>query len=250
MSLLSPPTRNPPAPSLYLFGTPRLEHNGEPVTISRHKATALLAYLAVTGEHYGREVLATLLWPEFDQSRARANLRRALATLTKALPGKWWDVDRATIRLHLGLSAVESDGDFRVDVHQFYAQLMLCHAHDHPASDVCSECLGPLTQAVAIYRGDFLAGFTLRDCPDFDEWQFNQTEELRREVTGALERLVAGHSTRREFEPAIGYARHWLALDPWHEPAHRRLMQLYVWAGRRNAASATCRMQRNARSSS
>ncbi len=34
----------------------------------------------------------------------------------------------------------------------------------------------PLAQAVALYRDDFLTGFTLADSAEFDEWQTLQTE--------------------------------------------------------------------------
>ena len=37
-----------------------------------------------------------------------------------------------------------------------------------------------ITENVAFYRDHFLAGFTLRDSAAFDEFQFFQTEELRR----------------------------------------------------------------------
>ena len=72
--------------------------------------------------------------------------------------------------------------------------------------------------------------------PEFDEWQFFQAESLRRDLAAALERLVRGHSSQGELEPAIPYARRWLALDPLHEPAQRCLMQLYAQAGQRAAA--------------
>jgi DNA-binding SARP family transcriptional activator len=88
-----------------------------------------------------------------------------------------------------------------------------------------------LREAVSLYRDDFLAGFTLRDSPEFDEWQRFQTEEIRRELTEALERLVRGQSAREDFKRAIPYAKRWLALDPLHEPAHRQLMELYARAG-------------------
>jgi predicted ATPase len=87
-----------------------------------------------------------------------------------------------------------------------------------------------------LYQDDFMAGFTLRDSPNFDEWQFFQTESLRRELLNVLERLVDIHSSLGEFEPAINYARRWLALDPLHEPAHRYLMKLYTWVDQRSAA--------------
>jgi DNA-binding SARP family transcriptional activator len=49
---------------------------------------ALLAYLAVTGSPHSREALATLFWPEHDQSSALANLRRELSRLKEALESK------------------------------------------------------------------------------------------------------------------------------------------------------------------
>ncbi len=39
-------------------------------------ALALLAYLAVTRQSHSRESLAALFWPDYDQSRAHAYLRR------------------------------------------------------------------------------------------------------------------------------------------------------------------------------
>ncbi len=64
--------------ALFLLGPPRIERDGKPVEIPRRKATALLTYLAVTKKNHTREALATLFWSEYDQCRARADLRRIL----------------------------------------------------------------------------------------------------------------------------------------------------------------------------
>ncbi|MCK4316690.1 MAG: SARP family transcriptional regulator, partial [Anaerolineae bacterium] len=84
---------------LYLLGPPRLERDGEPIQVSRRKAVALIAYLAVTGGHHSRDTLATLLWPEYDQSRARADLRRTLSVLNRTLGEGWLTADRETAGL-------------------------------------------------------------------------------------------------------------------------------------------------------
>ena len=81
-----------------------------------------------------------------------------------------------------------------------------------------------------------MAGFGLRDSPEFDDWQFFQGETLRRELASALERLVEGHAAGGDMAEAIGFARRWLSLDPLHEPAHRSLMELYHRDGQRNLA--------------
>jgi DNA-binding SARP family transcriptional activator len=213
---------------LFLLGSTHLEREGTPVEVDTRKAIALVAYLAVTGRTHSRDALATLLWPDYDQSHARAALRRTLSTLNKALGGEGLEVDREAIGLH-------SSAGIWTDVGQFQLYLAACREHDHPADTVCRDCLARLTEAVNLYRADFMAGFTLRDSPDFDEWQFFQTETLRRELANVLEKLVHCHSLLGEWDAAITYARRWLALDPLHEPAHRRLMQLYAWAGQRAA---------------
>jgi DNA-binding SARP family transcriptional activator len=215
-----------PLLTLHLLGVPRVERDGAPVEVDTRKAIALLAYLGVTGQPHSRDALAALLWPDYDQTRARATLRRTLSVLGKALGGEWLDAGRETVSLSL-------QGVW-VDVAEFSSRAALRHS---PLSSAgCTENLQPLTEAAALYRGDFMAGFTLRDSPTFDDWQFFQAEGLRRELAGALERLTECHAVRGEYEPAIGHARRWLALDPLHEPAHRELMRLFTAAGRRSAA--------------
>jgi DNA-binding SARP family transcriptional activator len=230
---------------LYLLGRPRLERDGVPLELDRHKNVALVAYLAVTGECHTREALITLLWPELEPSRARAGLRRNLSRLRKALGDRWLVVDREMVGLtpcadpstgQRGELVEPSDQALWLDVDQFRHLLQAWQEHGHPEAEVCPQCLTALAQAAELYRGDFLEGFTLRDSSTFDEFQFFQTEGLRRELASALERLVHGHTAQGAFEAAIRYARRWLALDPLHEPVHRHLMQLYAWSGQRAAA--------------
>ena len=56
----------------------------------------------------------------------------------------------------------------------------------------CPACIDVLSEAVELYRADFLEGFTLPDSPEFDEWQFFETEDLRRgrERAGAISKSV------------------------------------------------------------
>jgi predicted ATPase len=87
-------------------------------------------------------------------------------------------------------------------------------------------------------HGEFLSGFSLKDSFEFDDWQLFQAEALRKELASALDALIHTHSAQRQFEPAIAYARHRLALDPLGDSSHRQLMRLYTWSGRRSAALA------------
>ncbi|HEX7974091.1 MAG TPA: BTAD domain-containing putative transcriptional regulator, partial [Anaerolineales bacterium] len=215
--------------SLYLLGSPHIEMDGSPVEADTRKAIALLVYLAISGESHTRDALATLLWPDYDQSNARAALRRTLSALRKGLRQEALEVRWDSIGLLPGL-------DHWSDVTEFRGLLAASAAHGHPPGEACGDCLPLLSKAVNLYRGDFMAGFTLRDSPNFDEWQFFEADELRRELAGALEKLARGDLQAGDFELAIAAARRWSSLDPLSEEAHRMLMQCYAGSGQRNAA--------------
>ena len=214
---------------LFLLGPPRLERDGLPLDFDTRKNVALIAYLVITGMSHTREAITTLLWPELEPSRSRANLRHDLSVLRKTLGGEWLVVDRETV-------GTDPGAELWLDVDQFQSLLRAWQGHGHPEAEVCPECLTALAEAADLYRGDFLAGFTLRDSVTFDDWQFFQTEGLRQELASGVERLVRGYGVRGEYKPAIPYARRWVALDPLHEPAQRELMRLYAQAGQRAAA--------------
>lgn len=214
---------------LYLLGNPRLEDNGRAANLSRRKALALLAYLAVSRQPRSRDELAALFWAEQDQSGARTNLRRDLSVLKQVLGDEALSADQQQVSVNL-------NGMLWLDVADFDAQIDAARAHAHPDGQICDECAAHLSEAAALYAGDFMAGFSLPDSAAFEEWQFFEAERLRRRLAGALQGLIEWHIDRDEIERGIDYGRRWLALDPLHEPAHRRLMQLYAWSGQQSAA--------------
>ena len=211
-----------------LLGPPRVERDEAPIEVDTRKAIALLAYLAVAPERHGRDAVAGLLWPDYDTEHARGALRRTLSTLNKAVGPGWLAADRTTV----GFARTS----FFLDVDRFGELLAGCRDHGHPPEGACAACVEPLTEAARLHRGDFLAGFGLRDSTSFDDWQYFQAERLRRELAGALERLAQALIGQRRWDDAVDAARRWLALDPLHEPAHRQLMRIYAWSGRRGAA--------------
>lgn len=193
------------------------------------KALALIAYLAVTRQRQSRDTLAALLWPDYDQTHARATLRRTLSALNKVLSGGELSVNRETIGLN-------PEHAFWLDINEFKACLEQCHQHAHPPTTTCESCLEPLGRAADLYTNDFMAGWSLQDSSVFDDWQFYQADSLRRDLASILERLVLCYMDRTKFNTAIPYARRLLALDRLHEPAHRYLIQIYAWSGQRSSA--------------
>src|SRR5271170_2086679 len=199
---------------LALLGPPVVLRDGVPVTFDTRKAIALLALLGVTGREHSREQLADLLWPEADSAKGRASLRRTLS-VTAAAMGSGLIISRGSVAL--------DPAAVRVDVREFETLIAQPDA-------------AGLEQAVQLYRGDFLSGFVLRGCPDFEEWQASAAEGLRQSLARGLQRLVAACIAAGDLDRATGHARRWLQLDPLHEPAHQAIIRLHGWAGQRSAA--------------
>lgn len=210
---------------LYLLGTPRIERNGEPASTDRRKAVALLVYLAVTGRAHSREALAALFWPDYAPASAFAYLRRTLWEIHQMVGEGWLEADREQVQLC-------REQGFWLDVDAFQAALATLDQAEASAETVIMR----LAAAAELYRDDFLAGFSLRDCPAFDEWQLFQTEALRHQLAALLDRLVTAYAQRNAMEEALAAARRRLSLDELDEAAHRTLMQLYAATGQRGAA--------------
>ncbi|MBN1202828.1 MAG: hypothetical protein JXJ20_13335 [Anaerolineae bacterium] len=208
---------NMPCLKLFFLDVPRIEVNGECIELARRKALALLAYLAVTVQDGSREMLATLLWPEDDSQHSRANLRRALACLNGTPVRDWITADRDTIGL-------KRNDRLWVDTHAFNSLL-----EAEPSVET-------LDKAAALYRDNFMAGFTLRDSAEFDNWQSMQTQVFQQKLTMALEKLVTLQIAAQDIEAALASARRWLHIDVLHEPAQRQFMRLCAATGQRIAA--------------
>ncbi|MFN8372926.1 MAG: BTAD domain-containing putative transcriptional regulator [Anaerolineae bacterium] len=212
---------------LFLFGTPRIEINSKSVPITRRKALALVAFLALADRVQSRATVATLLWPDLDEDGARNALRSTLPTLTQLSESEWLDADRANISLNSEM--VWSD------VQTFLQALVRVRVHGHDDGTLCADCLQALEEAASLYQDDFLAGFTLADSVEFDSWQTTKREWLHQEYVQILRRL-AEHYSVPHLDAAMKYARRWLEIDSLSEAAHRLLMRLYAQNGQRAEA--------------
>ena len=115
-----------PAFSLHWFAVPRfVDSDGQTTIFRAERPYQLLAYLACRSDWVARDELATLLWPDHDQSAARRNLRKVLL-VAERIPG---------------LPALERQGDrVRFAPDSDLAQL---EAQAHPdGTPTCSRSTG------------------------------------------------------------------------------------------------------------
>jgi predicted ATPase/DNA-binding SARP family transcriptional activator len=217
------------------------------------KALALLAYLVRRKQPVARSHLADLWWGDQAEARGRGNLRRELAYLSTILPG-CFEADRQTIRFNPietcwvdtlafdKLAPTPRPAQPEGDQPKPLAASWLAPVSSTP-EDLEAQA-ARLAEAVALYQGDFMAGFYLDDCPEFEMWLLGEQQSWRQRVTNIFDCLTVYYGFHQRENQALLYAKRWLELEPWQEVAHQHLMRLLTRTGQRSAALAqyeTCR---------
>jgi predicted ATPase/DNA-binding SARP family transcriptional activator len=175
-------------------------------------------------------VLATLLWPNNDQTRALANLSVALTSLRKQLDS-YLLAERHTISFN-------TESDFWLDTAVFQQAIHQARETQKRRGKLGRASAAQLATAVSLYTGDFLAGFNIRGASEFEAWALLEQERLRQMLLVALSDLAAFYQQRGQFDKGIRYAQQLLAVDALQEETHRQLMMLYAQNNQRSAALA------------
>ncbi len=201
--------------SIQLLGIPLLLLDGEPLSISRRKSRALLFYVAAHTAPVAREQVLALFWPDHDRTSAQQILRTSLHGLRKALG--------AALRVSDNALALAPDVD--VDTRRFESYLVT------PSGD-----LETLAATLALYRGDFLAGFSVPDVEDFDDWIAATRERYRQLELRGLVMLAQLQVERHDYPAALDSLARALALNPLQEDIQRAAMRAEYLSGDRAGA--------------
>jgi serine/threonine-protein kinase len=203
---------------LHTFGRIELKSSaGQEIraVTAQPKRAALLAYLAAAQPRgfHRRDALLALFWPELDQDRARAALRKAVHHLRRAV-GEEAVVGRGDEELALAGHLVWSD------VSAFESSLEA----------------GDAQAAVALYQGPFLDAFFVPDAPEFERWMETERARLHRRAFDAAWQVAETEERKGNTFGAAYWARRAAALAPADEAAMRRLMALLDRMGDRAGA--------------
>jgi predicted ATPase/DNA-binding SARP family transcriptional activator len=224
-----------PRLSLYLFGSFEARIDDTPLKgFDSDKVRALLAFLVLEANRpHTRESLTGLLWPDFPESSAKANLRNSLSNLRHVL------CDKLASQSFLSITPenvqFNQSSDFWCDVTTFEQQY---RAFNLPTSspDLDNPSISQIETAIALYRGSLLEGFSLKDSPAFDDWLFLLREKLQHQALSVLNQLAEHYIQDEDFAKASFYTHRQVELEPWQEEAHRQLMRLLALSGQRSAA--------------
>ena len=230
--------------SIRLLGPPEANLRGRRLRFGTKKALALLCYLAAEGKKYPRGQLAELLWPRSERRSARTDLRSTLSRLRKAL-GEDGACSEGSSE-GVGLFAVEGDllgvgsRGIELDLRTLESAVSLARSEtSEPSPGGRSvngaiehlDLLARLEEALVVYRGEFMEGFSLEDAPELELWieaERTRWRALFGELCGRVGRLQAEAG---RLEEAIGTARLWTKHAPLEEDAHLRLIELLSAGG-------------------
>ena len=183
--------------------------------LSQPKRAALLVYLAVAKPRgfHRRDTLLALFWPDSDGEHARAALRQALTFLRRELGD-------AVVR-------TRNAADLAVDPERLW-----CDAAAFEDAVNGDE----LERALDLYQGDFLPGFHVSGCGEFERWLEQRRRELRDQAAAGAARLVERAESAGSIAEAVHWAHRHMALKPDDERAFAHLLRLLDRAGDRAAA--------------
>ncbi len=185
--------------TIRLLGTPFFAFDGKPFRFAAPpRALPLLALLTLRRTPVSRAALAAGIWPDELDGDARANLRRHLHRIRRALPelpGVAWILEEG------GTVAWNAAAPASVDLTTFEARI----------ADAATR------RAALAEAGELLEG-----CED--EWLVIERERLRALVHDALLEEASAARHARDFAGAIEHASKLLQGDAWREDALRELM--------------------------
>jgi DNA-binding SARP family transcriptional activator len=179
----------------------------------QQRRIALLAVLAASPRGFvSRDRLLGLLWPDRDERTARHLLADSIYVLRQTLGDGALLASADTV--HLSTLRVWTD------VTAFGSALA-----DERWAD-----------ALALYRGDFLDGFHVKNAADFDLWAHSERSRLHALATEAA--LSAARVLRRSgrVAEAVAAAERALELEPCDETVFRELVELLIAADNRGRA--------------
>jgi len=220
-----------------LPGAPVVKHGERTLTFSTRKALALLVYLAVEGGLHTRQTLSEALWPELDAEHGRAALRATLLELRKLLERSHAPGERTHLLVERETLALEQNSSLLLDLRIVEAlSKHIGRGVDPPAGQEPEAWLAQLEQATRLARGPFLASFTLRDSPFFDDRTRQHREYWHLRVHQLFDALSRIYERAGDVERAIETVSRWLGFDPLQEEGYRRLMRLRFSLGDRAGA--------------
>lgn len=213
--------RETPRLEIFTLGGLRIRRDGETLSAKafgrRQALTLLKLLLAYRGQTLTRDELCTHLWPGEEPGQTQGRLHVLIHDLRQALepePSQPQVVVREGEGYRLALQVPHF-----LDVERFEELLRQAEREEGAVA------LELYRQALALYKGDFLA-----DEP-YADWGELERSYLRERSVGAWFRVAEIALALGQPREALEAYRRILTLDPWREEAYAELIQTLMMTG-------------------
>jgi DNA-binding SARP family transcriptional activator/tetratricopeptide (TPR) repeat protein len=218
---------------ILLLGTPEVFWDGRPVEIRRRIPRKILYYLAAHEYPIGRAEFLPLFWPELDETSARADLRDNLSKLRVALP------DPSLLITDITKISLDYDR-LNVDLLEFQKIIDISGRTpwqtpiDKPLP---AELYKELSRAANLWRSPhFMAGVTLPNNLEYEEWVANIEKQTQHSLIHVLERLSRHSFVTTNYSDCQKWLHTLLEYDPFNEDYHIQLIKSLCATGNHDEA--------------
>jgi DNA-binding SARP family transcriptional activator/predicted ATPase len=196
---------------IYLLGQFKLLGNDRTFELPSRPAQSLLAYLVLNaGVTHRREKLASLIWPEANETNARSYLRQALWRIGKSLEDASFSRDE-----YLKISDISVTFDNKSD---YWLDVDLLWEGEKKHS------LDEMIAIVQLYRGELLPGF-------YEEWVVLERDRLETAYHQKMNLLLEGLLQAGHWEEALKWSEQWIRLGHLPEAAFRAMLRAHAGFG-------------------
>ena len=218
---------------IYLFGTPRIFQDNQPISINRRLARTILFYLAGHGKPVSRTKLADLFWPDSSEDESRTNLRDQLSRLRQSLP------DPDMLKTQNEIVSLDFENVF-VDYLEFTEQLGTISGTGLrlPVKErITLAQYQTMKSLVSLWdEQDFFCGYDLGYSDELEHWRTQIASGVNSQIVAVLDRLAEYDQSNGNFENAV----HWLSLaanvDTYNDELHARIIKNYLLSGMQSQA--------------
>ncbi len=211
--------------TISMLGQMNISYND--VSITDKLSTKLMALVCLlvlnSNREMSRERLSTYLWPDSDEESSRYNMRYILWKIKKLIPLD--EEGQSFLVITKDSCRINKNYKFQCD------KLFIDSFDTHGRKSV-----EKLLQLKELFKGDFLEGFYLKNCNEFNEIILFERVVSQTKHIEIMKRLAHLYDETDQYEEEIQILHEMTAMEPYNENFACRILNIYKKTGNRGAA--------------
>ncbi len=189
-----------------MLGIPTVKYNNQEIHFPYKKAAGLFYYMCICKKST-REELINIFWADSSEKSARKNLRDALYKIRKTFN---YDVLISPIK-----SVIELNNNclFIIDTDNITA-----------------------SNTLDIYKGDFLEGFNIKNCYEFESWMLEKRDNFKSIYIKSIHNKLHEMVNIGDMKKIESLSNILINYDPYNEKFYRDIMKIHALKGNYNKA--------------